>query len=156
MNTSIVFRHALPSPSTQTPTPYNPFCFSPGTSSLPTFYGSSFAPHSLDSNYIPFQPLALQVEYAFLAGLAVVLLLIPINRALATRIQRASTTMMAAKDARIKVSLPLSYSTDVYVRRAFWRGASSSKICGRCSCFQDAHSHALQQQVEPRLSNLFF
>ena len=39
-----------------------------------------------------------QVQYAFLAGLALVLLLIPVNRLLATRIQRASVQMMAAKD----------------------------------------------------------
>ena len=40
----------------------------------------------------------LQVQYAFLAGLALVLLLIPVNRVLATRIQAASVQMMAAKD----------------------------------------------------------
>ena len=43
-----------------------------------------------------------QVQEAFLAGLAVVLLLIPINRALAGRIEAASTTMMAHKDARMR------------------------------------------------------
>lgn len=41
---------------------------------------------------------AVQVQYAFLAGLALVVLLIPVNRALATRIQAASLKMMAAKD----------------------------------------------------------
>jgi hypothetical protein len=39
-----------------------------------------------------------QVQYAFLAGLGVVLLLIPANRWLAVRIQDASKRMMAAKD----------------------------------------------------------
>eukprot|EP00891_Asterochloris_glomerata_P003413 jgi/Astpho2/3413/e_gw1.00054.14.1_t len=44
-----------------------------------------------------------QVKYAFLAGLAVVLLLVPINRWLALKIQRASEDMMAYKDVRVKV-----------------------------------------------------
>ena len=39
-----------------------------------------------------------QVRYAFLAGLALVLLLIPANRWLANRIQAASVEMMGAKD----------------------------------------------------------
>ena len=38
--------------------------------------------------------------YAFLAGLAVVLLLVPVNRWLALKIERASEDMMAYKDAR--------------------------------------------------------
>lgn len=41
---------------------------------------------------------AVQVQYAFLAGLGVVILLIPANRWLAVRIQAASKEMMAAKD----------------------------------------------------------
>lgn len=43
-------------------------------------------------------PACPQVQYAFLAGLGLVLLLIPINRVLAGRIQAASIKMMAAKD----------------------------------------------------------
>ncbi|KAK9825002.1 hypothetical protein WJX81_008465 [Elliptochloris bilobata] len=43
-----------------------------------------------------------QVQEAFLAGLAVVLLLIPINRVLSRRIEAASTAMMAYKDARVR------------------------------------------------------
>lgn len=39
-----------------------------------------------------------QVQFAFLAGLALVLLLIPVNRVLANRIQAASLKMMGAKD----------------------------------------------------------
>ncbi|GAB4816583.1 hypothetical protein N2152v2_003629 [Parachlorella kessleri] len=42
-----------------------------------------------------------QVQYAFLAGLAVVLLLIPANRWLAMRIKTASVAMMGAKDRRV-------------------------------------------------------
>lgn len=44
----------------------------------------------------PWRPL--QVQLAFLAGLALVLALIPINRWLALRIQAASVKMMVAKD----------------------------------------------------------
>jgi ATP-binding cassette, subfamily C (CFTR/MRP), member 10 len=42
-------------------------------------------------------------KYAFLAGLIIVLLLIPINNALARRIQTASIAMMEAKDCRIQL-----------------------------------------------------
>lgn len=44
-----------------------------------------------------------QVEYAFLAGLVVVILLIPINRWLASKIEGASERMMAHKDARLQL-----------------------------------------------------
>lgn len=44
-----------------------------------------------------------QVRYAFLAGLAVVALLIPVNRWLAVKIEGASVRMMAHKDARLQV-----------------------------------------------------
>jgi ATP-binding cassette subfamily C (CFTR/MRP) protein 10 len=44
----------------------------------------------------------MQVRLAFLAGLAVVLVLIPVNRWLAVRIEAASGTMMECKDARIR------------------------------------------------------
>jgi ATP-binding cassette subfamily C (CFTR/MRP) protein 10 len=43
-----------------------------------------------------------QVRYAFLAGLAVSLLLIPVNRLIATRIQAASADMMRHKDERVR------------------------------------------------------
>ena len=46
--------------------------------------------------------ICVQVKFAFVAGVVVVLLLIPLNKWLATRIEAASTTMMANKDARIK------------------------------------------------------
>ena len=45
----------------------------------------------------------LQVQWAFLAGLAVVIALIPLNRWLAGVIQRASQRMMTAKDERIRL-----------------------------------------------------
>lgn len=44
-----------------------------------------------------------QVRYAFLAGLAVVVLLIPVNRWLAVKIEGASVRMMGYKDARLQV-----------------------------------------------------
>ena len=43
------------------------------------------------------------MRYAFLAGLAVVVLLIPVNRWLATKIEGASERMMAHKDARLQL-----------------------------------------------------
>ncbi len=46
--------------------------------------------------------LALQVGLAFIAGLAVAVMLIPVNRWLATRIAVSSAAMMAAKDARLR------------------------------------------------------
>lgn len=45
-----------------------------------------------------------QVHLAFLAGLALVLALIPVNRWLALRIQAASVSMMAAKDRWVEVA----------------------------------------------------
>lgn len=44
-----------------------------------------------------------QVHYAFIAGLAVVVLLIPITRWIAGLIERASVRLMGAKDARVAV-----------------------------------------------------
>ena len=44
----------------------------------------------------------LQVRYAFLAGLAVVVLLIPLNRWLASKIEGASERMMSYKDTRLQ------------------------------------------------------
>ena len=44
----------------------------------------------------------LQVRFAFVAGVAVVVLLIPVNYFLAKRIESASQTMMSCKDSRIK------------------------------------------------------
>ncbi|BDA43676.1 probable multidrug resistance-associated protein 7 [Coccomyxa sp. Obi] len=46
--------------------------------------------------------LYMQVRLAFLAGLAVVLALIPVNRWLATRIEAASAEMMECKDVRVR------------------------------------------------------
>ena len=45
----------------------------------------------------------LQVRYAFVAGVVLCLALLPVNRALATKIQSASTDMMGAKDQRVRV-----------------------------------------------------
>jgi hypothetical protein len=45
----------------------------------------------------------LQVQLAFIAGLMVVVALIPINRWLAQQIQLASIEMMSAKDVRLGI-----------------------------------------------------
>eukprot|EP00887_Chlorella_sp_A99_P004434 scaffold30.g4434.t1 len=47
------------------------------------------------------------VQFAFVAGVGLVVLLIPINRLLAGAIQRASVRMMAAKDRRVRVMVEL-------------------------------------------------
>lgn len=65
--------------------------------------GSAFSANLNVLIYSRVQTTALvQVRFAFLAGVAVVLLLIPLNKWLAGRIESASTTMMAFKDLRIK------------------------------------------------------
>ncbi|MEW5300197.1 MAG: hypothetical protein WDW36_003143 [Sanguina aurantia] len=51
-----------------------------------------------------------QVKFAFVGGLAVSLLLIPINRWIAIRIQAASVDMMTHKDARVRCMLELLHN----------------------------------------------
>lgn len=46
-----------------------------------------------------------QVQFAFLAGLDIVILIIPLNKLLANAIQAASVKMMAAKDQRVGVMM---------------------------------------------------
>ncbi|CAI5535805.1 unnamed protein product [Closterium sp. Naga37s-1] len=68
-----------------------------------------------------------QVSYAFLAGLAVVLLLIPVNRWLAGRIGEASKQMMASKDARVQAMQELLDHVAA-VRAMAMEGALLSRI----------------------------
>lgn len=51
--------------------------------------------------------LHMQVGLAFLAGLGFAILLIPINKWLASKIGQLSTEMMLQKDSRVKVSRAL-------------------------------------------------
>lgn len=48
-------------------------------------------------------PLFFQVGISFLAGLGFALLLVPVNRWLAEKIQKLSQEMMTQKDGRVKV-----------------------------------------------------
>ena len=71
-----------------------------------------------------------QVQAAFLAGLAVVLLLIPLNRWLALRIEAASSSMMGHKDARIKATSELLRGIR-QIKAASWEPAFLAQV-GRC------------------------
>lgn len=68
-----------------------------------------------------------QVGPAFLAGLAVSLALIPLNRLLAQRIQAASGRMMAAKDARMALMSQLLGGMRA-VRMMAWEGVLSQRL----------------------------
>ena len=67
-----------------------------------------------------------QVRFAFAAGLAVVLLLIPLNRALAGAIQAASGRMMAAKDERVGVMVEVLAGVR-QIKAAAWEGAFAAR-----------------------------
>ena len=71
--------------------------------------------------------LAAQVRLAFLAGLAVVLLLIPVNRWLAARIEAASAAMMECKDARIRRTSELLQGIR-YIKAACWEPAFLARV----------------------------
>ena len=68
-----------------------------------------------------------QVQAASLAGLAVVLALVPVNRALALRIQAASGAMMSAKDRRVGVVAELLRGARA-VKAACWEGAFAARV----------------------------
>jgi len=53
------------------------------------------------TNVVPIVVVTLQVRFAFVAGLAVALLLFPVNQMISKGIQRASVQLMKAKDARV-------------------------------------------------------
>lgn len=74
---------------------------------------------------------ASQVKFAFLAGLAVVVLLIPLNRWLATKIETASTRMMAYKDTRLQRMGELLYGI-LQIKMSMWEPCFIKKVC-RCS-----------------------
>jgi ATP-binding cassette subfamily C (CFTR/MRP) protein 10 len=70
------------------------------------------------------------VRLAFLAGLVVVLLLIPVNRWLAQRIEAASAAMMEYKDARVRRTAELLQGIR-QIKAAAWEAA----FLGRVSSF---------------------
>ncbi|KAL4856242.1 ABC transporter C family member 13 [Chlorella vulgaris] len=68
-----------------------------------------------------------QVQYAFLAGLALVLLLIPVNRWLARRIQAASISMMGAKDRRVRSMLEILQGIR-QIKSCAWEAAFARRV----------------------------
>lgn len=68
-----------------------------------------------------------QVQFAFLAGLGLVIFIIPINKALANGIQHASMMMMDAKDRRIAVISELLRGIKA-VKAAGWEAVFTAKI----------------------------
>ncbi|KAH7623235.1 hypothetical protein Ndes2526B_g01656 [Nannochloris sp. 'desiccata'] len=71
--------------------------------------------------------LYIQVHFAFLAGLILVLLIIPLNKLLANGIQRASVTMMAAKDQRIAIIAELLKGNRV-IKACNWEKAFAARV----------------------------
>ena len=69
-----------------------------------------------------------QVQFAFLAGVAVVLALIPVNRALARRIESASTAMMGFKDMRVKAMAELLRGIR-QIKASAWEPGFVAKVC---------------------------
>ena len=69
-----------------------------------------------------------QVKFAFIAGVAVVLLLIPVNHWLATKIESASTVMMACKDLRIKRMGELLRGIR-QIKAAAWEPNFTARVC---------------------------
>ena len=68
-----------------------------------------------------------QVQYAFVAGLGLVILIIPINKFLANGIQKVSIKMMDAKDRRIAVISELLRGIKA-IKAAGWETIFASKI----------------------------
>jgi hypothetical protein len=82
---------------------------------------------------------AAQVQEAFLAGLAVVLLLIPVNRALAARIEAASGRMMGFKDARIRRTHELLRGIR-QIKAAAWERCFVARVGSPVLCLSTAHA----------------
>jgi ATP-binding cassette, subfamily C (CFTR/MRP), member 10 len=68
-----------------------------------------------------------QVQFAFLSGLGVVILLIPLNKILATAIQRASIKMMHAKDERLHALSEILRGVKS-IKASGWENAFASHI----------------------------
>ncbi len=68
-----------------------------------------------------------QVQYAFVAGVLLCVLLIPVNRWLAQRIGAASSKMMSCKDARIQTMSELLRGIRA-VKMLCWEGVFLQKV----------------------------
>ena len=69
-----------------------------------------------------------QVSYACLAGVGVIVLLIPANRWLAIKIQRANDRMMVFKDARVKRVGEVLHGIR-QIKTAAWEDAFAERVC---------------------------
>ncbi|KXZ50984.1 hypothetical protein GPECTOR_14g226 [Gonium pectorale] len=87
-----------------------------------------------------------QVRAAFLAGLAVSLLLLPINRLIAGRIGSASVRMMAAKDARVSAMSELLRGIRAVRVAPAWEDFFVAKVASaRCA---ELHSLAVRKYLD--------
>ena len=68
-----------------------------------------------------------QVGVSFLAGVIITVLLVPVNKAIASRIGSLSTKMMAAKDARVSVMSELLAGIRV-IKCFTWEDVFSSRV----------------------------
>jgi len=87
-----------------------------------------------------------QVRYAFLAGLAVVVLLIPVNRWLATKIEAASERMMAHKDARLQLMGELLRGIH-QVKLSAWEPRFITKVIGYCPACTGLQSRRMYRHL---------
>ena len=73
------------------------------------------------------------MRLAFLGGLAVVLLQVPINKWLAKRIEAATNTKMKFKDARVKRTGEMLRGIHA-IKAAAWEPAFVAHVRGACPC----------------------
>ena len=82
-----------------------------------------------------------QVSYACLAGVGVIILLIPANRWLAIKIQRANDRMMVFKDARVKRVGDLLHGIR-HIKTAAWEHAFAQRVRRHVSLWR-RHVHLI-------------
>ncbi|KAJ8001994.1 hypothetical protein DPEC_G00175190 [Dallia pectoralis] len=94
------------------------------------FFNSFHAVWSLPFQFsIALYLLYLQVGVAFLGGLGVALLLVPLNKVLATRIVENNKRMLAHKDSRVKLMTELLYGIRV-IKFYNWEAHFARRIAG--------------------------
>ncbi len=81
-----------------------------------------------------------------MAGLAVVVLLIPVNRWLATKIEAASERMMAHKDARLQLMGELLRGIH-QVKLSAWELRFITKVIGYCPVCTGIRLHRMYRHL---------
>jgi len=89
--------------------------------------------------------LYVQVHFAFLAGLILVVLIIPLNKLIANGIQKASVRMMAAKDQRIAVIAELLKGMKV-IKTSNWEEAFAARV--DVARQKELHSLAIRKYLD--------